>query len=530
MKFGIDFGTTNTAVSVMRSGAPEPLSFGQAGSAHPYVPSLYAVQTGNRDKEFYGAAAKVRIGDTSGNLAVYQNFKMLLGESASVAGKHWPNGALSPEQVTRKYIEHLVRQIKDEHRLTPKSVVVTVPEVWIAQSLMTKREHLIACFKEQGIPTVRVESEPIAAASYFLHCFKQQKKSAFHGHLLVCDCGGGTMDFCLVRVETGQDDKPRMTVLERAGNGMVGNNLGSAGVAFDQAVVERLFPGLQAQNAREFHKHAREFEDFKIASTADVTEALRQFRLDPDLVDGEVLFSVAGREVEAQLLAQVFDSLIRPGITQALQQLSQRLTGQDIDLQDPSRFRVLMVGGFSLFYPVQETIRRHFGNISSTDQRFEDLFTLQDRAFAIAKGAALIANELTEIVHTCPVNVGVLALLAGSSQYEYCRILQKGTQIAHYKNPHYERGQFQVLKPDDAVPIYLEAIPGNPFKYILQGQTLSTILPADTPPGTPLEIGFSVDDNLIFSLHVRDAANTSKIKTTTLGNLMARIPGLMVTR
>lgn len=60
------------------------------------------------------------------------------------------------------------------------------------------------------------------------------------------------LDFCLVGVEAAGRDRPRLTVLERAGNGMVNGHLGSAGVAFDQAVVERLFPGLKERDPAKF--------------------------------------------------------------------------------------------------------------------------------------------------------------------------------------------------------------------------------------------------------------------------------------
>jgi molecular chaperone DnaK len=526
MKFGIDFGTTNTAVCVMRPNGPVALSFGQAGPAQTYVPSVLAVQTGAHPKEYLGMAAKMRIGETLPNLSVYQNFKMLLGETPSVVAKHWANHPLSPEQVTRKYIEGLIRQIKDEHQLTPQSVVVTVPEVWIAQGLLTKREHLIESFKHQGIANVRTESEPLAAASYYLHKYREHKKADYQGHLLVCDCGGGTMDFCLLRIESGENHKPRMTVLERAGNGIVDGKLGSAGVAFDQTMVDRLFPGLKPGNAAEFHKRVREFEERKIAFTEDVAELLKLHRSDPSLVEGDVLFEVAGHAVEAKPLAQVFDELIAPDIHRALQQLTQRLGSYTINVNDPKQFRVLMVGGFSMFYLVQEAICRHFGSVATEDQRFENLFTLQDRALAIAKGAALIANDLTEIVHTCPANVGVVALAldADKEQSEYCCILQKGIKISQYKNPVYDNGQFKILKLDDELPIYLEPIPDKPITLNLKGHTLQSVLPSGIGVGATLELGFSLDENLVFSLHVRDANRKSKTRVTTLGNLMARIP------
>ena len=136
MNFGIDFGTTNTAVSRMDGNEPVPLKFGDAQQQYDYVPSVMAIRGGARPREEHGLAAKARVGEPG--VEVYQNFKMLLGEPAERVAAHWGRTVTqTPEAVTRKFVTCLVKQIEQEHGLRPRRVVVTVPEVWLVQNLQT---------------------------------------------------------------------------------------------------------------------------------------------------------------------------------------------------------------------------------------------------------------------------------------------------------------------------------------------------------------------------------------------------------
>ncbi len=531
MNFGIDFGTTNTAVSRMDGQEPVPLRFGDAQQQYDYVPSVMAIRGGARPREEHGLAAKSRIGEPG--VEVYQNFKMLLGEPPDRVVAHWGKiVSQTPEAVTRKFVTCLVKQIEQEHGFRPRRVVVTVPEVWLVQNLQTKREHLIQSFKAQGVARVEVRSEPVAAATYYLHRFKQKKGQAFRGHLLVCDCGGGTLDFCLVGVEAAGRDRPRLTVLERAGNGMVNGHLGSAGVAFDQAVVERLFPGLKERDPAKFYRRVREFEQSKITHTGEVSGLLRLYRQSPDLTEDEHLFTLADGEVAVAPahLVDVFAALVQPGIRQAMTELLARLATHEVDLTDPAHFRVLMVGGFSSFLLVQEAIKDAFGKILSGDQRFEEILSLMDRALAIAKGAALLANDLAEIIETCPANLGVQGFeQTGEGRLRPVRfpVLKKAVRIQDYHQPVWSTQTFLVVNTSIPLPVYIELIPDQPIALDIGGESLQSILPAGIGSGGKIQIGFSVDSNLVFSIHVRDAKNQTLAKATTLGNVMAQLPGLL---
>ena len=532
MSFGIDLGTTNTAVSTMVGDEPQALKFGDAQQQSEYVPSVVAFKMGPQPKTAHGVAAKALVGDP--DWEVYQNFKMLLGEPEAVVADHWPHLPEPPDAIVRHFIAALIGQIDRERQRKPRRIVVTVPEVWQLQNLQTKREQLIAGFRHQGIRQVEVRSEPVAAATYYLHCFRRNHHQPFQGHLLVCDCGGGTLDFCLVQVEAIDQGRPRMTVLERAGNGMMADGqIGSAGVAYDQAVVDHLFPGLRDSDPARFFRRVHELERQKIALTAQLTDELSLFHQAPDALEGDALFRLADGEVEVQAghLVQVFDQIIKPDIEAAISALKPRLEHHRVELANSERFRVLMVGGFSSFYLIQHAIKAAFGNVASKDKRFEDVLTLPDRALAIAKGAALIANDLAEIIEVCPANIGVKCFEQrsdGELKARWYPILHKAQRIGDYHSPQWSADPFTIVSADSLLEIFVESIPGRPIPLKLTGETLSAFLPEGfVPEESKIEVGFSVDENMIFSVHMRPVRDHRRVRSKTLGNLMAQMPGLL---
>jgi molecular chaperone DnaK len=528
MIIGIDFGTTNTAVCLLKDGEPEVLSFGEAQNARPYVPSIVALKDRRPDRRYFGVAAKKMAGMPG--CSVFRNFKMLLGEPEEVRRRFWETDA-RPEELVREFFARLFDLLAGEHGLKPEKAVVTIPEIWQRHNLQAKREMLVNCFQGFALEQTRVESEPIAAASYYLHRFKRKYGRDFSGHLLVCDCGGGTMDFCLARVDDSGAGVPTVTVLERAGNGMVGDTLGNAGVAFDQAVVDRLFPGLRAGDPRLYHKRLDEFEDGKISFTGSVSEGLEAYRRSPETMEGEELFPFE-TPIEAAALAASFDRLILPDIEKALAEIRETLPRHGVREHDPDRFRVLLVGGFSSFYLVQEAVKSMFGSIASTDKRFEDIFSRQDRALAIAKGAALIAGSLTRIVHTCPLDVGVYAFeyCDGKVRKNYYRILEKGVDVEAYREVvWYQEQEFRVERESDPLTCFIQS-GKEPLDLILEDRVLAAVLPEECLPGK-IQVGFSIDENLLFIFHARDANDESRQRSTSLGTLIDQLPrGLFVDR
>lgn len=115
---------------------------------------------------------------------------------------------LSPVQVSARYLEHICRAWDDahpEHRLSMQEVVLTVP----ASFDEVARELTIEAARQAGLVSLTLVEEPQAAFYAWIHA----QGEAWHDHvrpgekILICDIGGGTTDFTLIRVKPAGEGK-----------------------------------------------------------------------------------------------------------------------------------------------------------------------------------------------------------------------------------------------------------------------------------------------------------------------------------
>lgn len=108
---------------------------------------------------------------------------------------------LSPVEASRRYLEHLRRCWDRQHPSDPLSeqeVVVTLPASFDEVARQLTLEAAIAA----GIPKVTLIEEPQAAFYAWLERHQERWMELLHAGqtILVCDIGGGTTDFTLIRV------------------------------------------------------------------------------------------------------------------------------------------------------------------------------------------------------------------------------------------------------------------------------------------------------------------------------------------
>jgi hypothetical protein len=185
------------------------------------------------------------------------------------------------------------------------------------------------------------------------------------------------------------------------------------------------------------------------------------------------------------------------------------------------------VGGFSNFYCVEETVRHFFGSrYGLNDKRFDQVFSLNNKSLAIAKGAALIAQNVIKVDHTCTHNIGYIAV----RQDEQDRwidtditIIKKGTKVSEVKNPIFAPNKVQVRLKSGVFRIFLDDGREDDIGRIQAAldQSVGEIFPDMDDISNEYQIGFSVDKNLIPTLHVRD--KKGKVNQIRLNSLLARI-------
>lgn len=108
---------------------------------------------------------------------------------------------LSPVQASKRYLEHIRRMWDREHvgaPLAEQDVIVTLP----ASFDEVARRLTIQAATEAGLPNILLIEEPQAAFYAWLHRNQASWTQSMRPgqSILVCDIGGGTTDFTLIRV------------------------------------------------------------------------------------------------------------------------------------------------------------------------------------------------------------------------------------------------------------------------------------------------------------------------------------------
>lgn len=209
--YGIDLGTTNSAIAVHAQHAPRLIAGDDGDLLLPSVVHISrdgAVTVGHR-------ARGMATGDPA-NTAL--EFKRQMGTSTALefpaSGKR-----LSPEQLSAEVLRELLARGATVASEPLRAAVVTIPAMFqLPQCDATRRAASLA-----GIEHAVLLQEPIAAA--IAHAGAGEVQT---GCWLVYDLGGGTFDVSLVRCKEG-----RLQVLDHDGD----NHLG--GRDFDRVVARR---------------------------------------------------------------------------------------------------------------------------------------------------------------------------------------------------------------------------------------------------------------------------------------------------
>jgi molecular chaperone DnaK len=516
MKIGIDFGTTNSILSYMDGDILHAYKHGGA-SCNNYIRSCVAINKDDSTDISIGESALIKQTDSDYN--TYINFKMLLTEQhPSVLQQHGYHHH-NPREIAKHYLNTLIESYcanQQIERSDLKKVVITIPEVWVRQGEHEARHTLMQICNELRLP-VKLYSEPVAAAVYFASAFKKKKGAPFNGYLLVCDYGGGTLDLSLCKLEN-----ERIEVLEGVGSGKShGGSLGNAGVAYDEYVVKRFIERNKLTNDN-YHRLLLDFEKAKISNADLLKKSISNYIGDPD-TDKRV-FRLDGLEIRTSDLVKCFQEIIENNLKTALNEMQGYLQKHNIKTEDSQQFRVVMVGGFSNFYPVRDMIKSFFDSKTEADQRFQSL-TLEDTALAISKGAALIANDVYTVTQNCPVNIGFRAIDQNLKEIDKL-ILEKGKDLDCYQQPVYMERRISTIAGNYNIPLTVFIDIGHNNRKYIDLKTLAELIPPNPSTEDSWRIGFSIDDNLFFYFHAEN--EKGEAKKTDLVELTRYIKGIHI--
>ena len=386
MKFGIDLGTTNSAICKMEGGEPVIKKTDTLKDTLPSCVSFTrkkVVKVGDSAyNDLRQAKSQATKNWTNGKVNVFIEFKRDMGTDKTSFSSNM-EASYSPEQLSAEILKTLKSFIGDEN---VSAAVITIPAKFKADQIAaTKRAAQLA-----GIGHCELLQEPIAASmAYGLSSANK------NGQWLVFDFGGGTFDAALIKVEDGI-----MQVKDTEGDNYLG------GKNLDYAVVDDIIiPYLQEnfvideimsndatrnilRDAMKFYaEQAKNQLSFKAQS--DITSQLDEFGEDDEGNEIELDLVVTQEQLKP-VLAKVFQKAIN--ITKDLLKRN-GLSGSDLD-------KLILVGGPTYSPVLREMLREQVTPNVDTDI---------DPMTAVAKGAALFASGIDSEVKE-EIAVGTVAL------------------------------------------------------------------------------------------------------------------------
>ncbi|WP_347174264.1 Hsp70 family protein [Polaribacter uvawellassae] len=218
--YGIDLGTTNSAISRMENGEPTIKKTDTLKDTMPscvYINKKKAIQVGD---SAYNALKRDRLKSMKGADNFQSNafieFKRTMGTDKKYQSSNLDK-ELSSEELSAEVLKTLKSFVKDEN---VNSIVITVPAAFKNNQKEATREAATLA----GFNHIELLQEPVAAS--MAYGLDSDKKDGFW---LVFDFGGGTFDAALLKVEEGI-----MKVIDTEGDNYLG------GKNLDFAIVDEI--------------------------------------------------------------------------------------------------------------------------------------------------------------------------------------------------------------------------------------------------------------------------------------------------
>ena len=212
--YGIDLGTTNSAIAVVAGTATEVIKNNVDADITPSA--VYINRGGNL---WVGQNAKSKLADERAEDDVFLEFKRRMGTGYEY-GFRASGRRMRPEELSAEVLKSLRGDVAQKKGEEISAAVLTVPAAFeLHQCDATKRAAELAGFR-----TSLLLQEPVAAA--LAYGFQKIEARAYW---LVFDFGGGTFDAALIRSEDGS-----MVVANHGGDNFLG------GTDIDWAIVEQV--------------------------------------------------------------------------------------------------------------------------------------------------------------------------------------------------------------------------------------------------------------------------------------------------
>jgi molecular chaperone DnaK len=394
---GIDLGTTNSEVAIVRNGQPVVLP---DDDGDPILPSVVGLDPSGR----------LLVGKPARNQAALapertvRSIKRKMGQEVTVS--LGGDQAYSPQEISAIILRTLKERAERALGSEVKKAVITVPAFFNEG----QREATRAAGEMAGLEVVRIINEPTAAVlTYDPHPPDRER-------LLVYDLGGGTFDVSIAQVEGGV-----IEILASQGDTQLG------GDDFDQVLLDYVCDRFKARNSgvdlrADPVARSRTLRAVEDAKKTLSTEAIASIREE---------FIAEAKGVPVHLSMEIdridYEALIEPLLARTLECLDRALT--DANLQAHEVDKVVLVGGATRTPLVHNLLRERLGRPVHTEIEPDLAVALG----AAVQGALIAGMDVGPVlVDITPHTLGIEALgerRGFLSRHAFAPIIERNTPL-----------------------------------------------------------------------------------------------------
>lgn len=372
--FGIDLGTTNSAIAVMDEGK---VKMHRTDTQRDTMPSCVMVTKKGflvGDKAFAQLSKDKKKSSSDPDFVsnIFIEFKRTMGNSVKYKTDDKIGVELSSEELSAEVLKTLKSYVDDE---SVKSAIITIPAAFeMNQINATKKAAELA-----GIEYVELVQEPYAAA--IAYGVESANKNGFW---LVFDFGGGTFDSALVKVSDGI-----IKVIDTEGDNFLG------GKNLDEAIVDNIFiPYLKERFAIDsIIEDQEKFTAFKEMWKPLAEDAKNQLSYKEEYPILTNLYDEYGEddegeefEIDLTITREQLKEVIEPFVQKAIDYCKVLLKRNNLDGNSLSE--LILVGGPTLSPIVREML----------ETQIKKPNTSVDPMTVVAKGAAIYASTINNTV------------------------------------------------------------------------------------------------------------------------------------
>ncbi|WP_461633876.1 Hsp70 family protein [Labilibaculum euxinus] len=368
--FGIDLGTTNSAIAVMDEGKTKMY---RTDTQRDTMPSCVMVTkkgflVGDKALAQLSKDKKKVFTDLNFQSNIFTEFKRTMGNSVKYKTDDKIGVELTSEELSAEILKTLKSYVDNEN---VSSAIITIPAAFeMNQINATKKAAELA-----GIEYVELVQEPYAAAiAYGVETVNK------NGFWLVFDFGGGTFDSALVKVSDGI-----IKVVDTEGDNFLG------GKNLDEAIVDNVFIPYLKENFSidSIIENQEKFTAFKEMWKPLAEDAKNQLSYKEEYPILTNLYDEYGEddegeefEIDLTITREQLKDVIEPFVQKAIDYCKILLKRNNLD--GISLGELILVGGPTLSPIVREMLEKQIKKPN----------TSVDPMTVVAKGAAIYASTI----------------------------------------------------------------------------------------------------------------------------------------